>query len=56
MVYVANLNLQRIGVRLMSAMPLTAAQRQTSSEVRVGPRHEVAALQPAAREQEPKGR
>jgi hypothetical protein len=39
MVYV---NPQRIGARLMSAMPLTAARRQTSSEVRVGPKADIA--------------
>jgi hypothetical protein len=39
----------------MSAVFLTAARKQTSPEVRVGPKHKVAALQPAAREQEPRG-
>jgi hypothetical protein len=41
--------------RLVSAMASTAALKRTSLVVRVGPRHKVAALQPAAREQEPRG-
>ena len=40
----------------MSAHPSTAAQQRTSLEVADGPKHKVAVLQPAAREQEPRGR
>jgi hypothetical protein len=43
-------------VRQKSAYPLTAAEWQTSLNRRLGPTHKVAALQPAAREQEPRGR
>ena len=38
------------------AYPLTAAGKQTSTNRRLGPMHKVAALQPAAREQELRGR
>ena len=34
---------------LMSAQPPTTAEKRTSLDFRVGPGHEVAALQPAAR-------
>ncbi|MCP1747086.1 CheY-like chemotaxis protein [Bradyrhizobium japonicum] len=39
-----------------SACPPTAARKRTLSDFREGPKHKVAALQPAAREQEPRGR
>jgi hypothetical protein len=35
--------------------PEQLTRGETSDEVCVGPKHEVAALQPAAREQEPRG-
>ena len=41
---------------LMSTRPPIAGQKRTCRWVRVGPKHKVAALQPAAREQEPRGR
>jgi hypothetical protein len=40
----------------MSGLPPLATELRTSLEVRFVPMHEVAALQPAAREQEPRGR
>jgi hypothetical protein len=40
----------------MSAVALIATIERTSLEVRRVPMHKVAALQPAAREQEPRGR
>ena len=43
-------------VRRMSACPLTAAREQTFGDRSFGPEHKVAALQPAAREQEPRDR
>ena len=41
---------------VMSALPPIADSTRISREVRKVPKHEVAALQPAAREQEPRGR
>jgi hypothetical protein len=49
-------SLPKWAVRTMSGLPPLATELRTSLVVRLVPTHEVAALQPAAREQEPRGR